>query len=112
MSSRLENRHAAFAAASGALVVAIGLAAHAAPVHYKVPAETITLAPGPNEQLVRANCTICHSSDYITTQPRGLADPTAFWTAEVNKMRTVYGAPLDPANVKPIVEYLVAAYGK
>ncbi|HKM63427.1 MAG TPA: cytochrome c [Acidisphaera sp.] len=102
----------ALAAAALAVAGAIALAAQAAPVHYKVPPETAAPEPGPNMQLVRANCTICHSFDYVITQPRSFADPTAFWTAEVNKMRTVYGAPLDPANVKPIVDYLAAVYGK
>ncbi len=59
-----------------------------------------------------ANCVACHSADYISTQPRGLRDPAAFWSAEVAKMRHVYGAPVDEADVNAIVDYLVAAYGR
>ena len=54
----------------------------------------------------------CHSAEYITTQPRGLANPRAFWTAEVTKMQKVYGAPVADADVPVIVDYLVQAYGK
>jgi len=44
------------------------------------------------------------SSDYISTQPRGLVDPRAFWTAEVTKMQHAYGAPVEDADVAKIVE--------
>ena len=111
---RPEQMRPTVAALAAVMIVAaaIALAARAAPVHYNVPPESVQPAPGPNAELVRTSCTICHSFDYVTTQPRGFADPTAFWTAEVSKMRTVYGAPIDPANIKPIVDYLVAVYGK
>ena len=114
MSSPLEGVRPMRAAAvvSAALLAAIALAAQAAPVRYELPPETAVPAPGPHVDVVQANCVACHSFDYITTQPRGLPDPQAFWTAEVTKMRTAYGAPIDPADVRPIVEYLVAVYGK
>lgn len=83
----------------------------AAPLKYELPPETARLAPGPNSDAA-AICTACHSADYITTQPRGLPDPTKFWTAEVTKMRKVFGAPIDDADIAKIVDYLVAAYGK
>lgn len=97
------------------LAAALGLAAFAAgaaPVAYDVPPETVTLAPGPNLGTVRANCLVCHSADYITTQPRSFADPRAFWSAEVAKMRKAYGAPVDEADAGPIVDYLAATYGR
>lgn len=82
------------------------------PVAYQLPPETATLAPGPDHDLAQGVCTACHSADYITTQPRPLADPHAFWTAEVAKMRGPYGAPIDDADAKKIVEYLATTYGK
>ena len=45
-----------------------------------------------DEQMVQAQCSLCHSVDYITTQPPG--KDLAFWTAIVNKMIKVFGAPL------------------
>jgi hypothetical protein len=34
------------------------------------------------------------------------------WTAEVNKMINVFGAPIPAEDAKAIIEYLVANYGK
>jgi hypothetical protein len=96
-----------------ALLLALpATAGMAAPVAYQLPAETATLAPGPDHDLAQGICTACHSPDYITTQPRPLPDPHAFWTAEVAKMRGPYGAPIDDADAKKIMEYLAAMYGK
>lgn len=78
---------------------------------YQLPPETATLASGPNRDVAEKYCVVCHSVDYITTQPRGLADPRKFWTAEVNKMRQVYGAPIPDENAAKIIDYLVATYG-
>jgi hypothetical protein len=54
----------------------------------------------------------CHSADYITTQPRNVANPHAFWAAEVTKMQHVYGAPIDNETAQKIVDYLATAYGR
>jgi hypothetical protein len=51
---------------------------------------------------------MCHSLDYITTQPRGGA---AQWQGVVTKMKNVYSAPLSEDESKAIVEYLAAHYG-
>jgi mono/diheme cytochrome c family protein len=96
-------------------VAAAGLAGAvaAAPVRYSdPPPETATLAPGPNLDVARSHCGLCHSVDYITTQPRSFTDPRATWTAEVAKMRKAYGAPLTDEDATKIVDYLVAAYGR
>src|SRR3954469_19299482 len=54
-------------------VVAIGVvAARAVPVVYKLPEETAAFKPGPNLEAVQANCTGCHSSDYVNTQQRNV----------------------------------------
>ncbi len=97
-----------------ALAIALLLAwpALAAPQSYDLPEETAALQPGPNLDLVQQNCAACHSADYISTQPRPLRDPHAFWQAEVVKMKSVYGAPIEPADVPKIVDYLSATYGK
>ena len=99
-------------AAALALVFAGAWAAQAAPRRYVLPEETAKLADGPHLELVQGNCVACHSSEYISTQPRGLANPAAFWTAEVVKMQRAYGAPVADADVPAIVEYLVQTYGK
>jgi mono/diheme cytochrome c family protein len=82
----------------------------AAPTSYKVPEETAAFKPGANLDVVRNNCTACHSADYINTQPRGPKFKKDFWQAEVTKMIKVYGAPIDEADVGKIVDYLAATY--
>jgi mono/diheme cytochrome c family protein len=82
----------------------------AAPVNYKLPEETAGFKPGPNLEVVQNNCTACHSADYISTQPRGPKFNKDFWQAEVTKMIKVFGAPIDDADARKIVEYLAQTY--
>ena len=84
----------------------------AAPRTYELPPETAALAAGPNQDEALNNCGACHSAEYISTQPRSLANPKAFWQAEVSKMKAAYGAPIDDADIPKIVDYLVSTYGK
>ena len=83
---------------------------NAAPVSYKLPDETAAFKPGPNLDVVKNNCSACHSADYINIQPRGPKFKKDFWQAEVTKMIKVYGAPIDDADVGKIVDYLAATY--
>src|ERR1700747_2069260 len=66
------------------------------------------LAPGPGVEVVRANCGLCHSTDYIVIQPRGDARQ---WQGVVTKMRKTYGAAINEQDAQTIVEYLVSAHG-
>ena len=86
------------------------VSADAAPVSYKLPEETSAFKPGPNVEVVKNNCTACHSADYVATQPRGEKFRKDFWQAEVTKMIKVYGAPIEDADIGKIVEYLTATY--
>jgi sulfite dehydrogenase (cytochrome) subunit B len=83
--------------------------ARAAETQFTLPPETAKLKPGPGSELVTSQCLLCHSADYISTQPR--LTRTA-WTAEVNKMKQKYGAPISTNNVDQLVEYLTVNYGK
>ena len=96
----------------GCLGLLLSVGAVAGPRVYTLPEETAELASGPHLETVQGNCGACHSSEYISTQPRNLANPRAFWTAEVAKMQRAYGAPVADADVPAIVDYLVATYGK
>jgi mono/diheme cytochrome c family protein len=86
------------------------MAANAAPVSYALPEETAAFKPGPNLDVVKNNCTSCHSADYVAIQPRKLKSKRDFWQAEVTKMIKVYGAPIEEADIGKIVDYLVATY--
>ena len=97
---------------AAALLAAFGAVALAAPVRYELPEETAELLPGPHQDVAQANCGACHSADYVSTQPRNIRDPRAFWTAEVTKMQRAYGAPVTDDDAKLVVEYLMAAYGR
>ncbi len=74
----------------------------------ELPVIQTDLKPGPGLDKVATLCNICHSVDYITMQP---AFPKATWTAEVNKMIKVMGAPINEEDAKMIINYLGTEYG-
>jgi cytochrome c553 len=84
--------------------------ADARPVNYKLPDKAAEFKPGPNLDIVKNNCTACHSADYIQTQPRGPKFKKDFWQAEVNKMIKAYRAQIDETDIGKIVDYLTATY--
>ena len=63
--------------------------------------------PRTNEIHGGAPCWV-ETFDYIVSQPHSDAKR---WEGEVKKMISVYGAPIDEADAKVIVEYLATAYG-
>ncbi len=75
----------------------------------ELPAETASLKTAPGSDLAAAQCGTCHSFDYVSTQPPG--KPLAFWKAEVEKMKKVYGAQIADDQIEPIAQYLTRAYG-
>jgi len=97
------------AAVLGTLLFGMTHAESAAPA-YKAPEETVTLTPGPNSQVTEDYCGVCHSYEYIVTQPRGQGFGRDFWQAEVTKMIKVFGAPIQEADAKAIVDYLASTY--
>ena len=68
------------------------------------------LKQAPGVDKVQANCSICHSQDYIQLNSPFLDRKT--WNAEVTKMIKAFGAPVKPGDVKEIVDYLVRNYGR
>lgn len=70
----------------------------------------IRLKEGAGRSLVQANCTMCHSLDYIQMNSPFL--DRKGWEASVAKMVKVMGAPLSEADAAAIVDYLSANYGK
>ncbi|MDD5542434.1 MAG: cytochrome c [Acidobacteriia bacterium] len=66
------------------------------------------LKSGAGVEVVEDRCGVCHSTDYIVTQPRRDAKQ---WSTEVDKMIRVFGAPVKEREVKIIVDYLVSSYG-
>jgi len=60
---------------------------------------------GVSAEAVNNNCLACHSAAMITAQPRLTR---VQWGETIAKMRTVYAAPIDPADDKAILDWLVA----
>ena len=60
--------------------------------------------PGPGVGAAQANCLTCHSSAYVSTQP---VLSKAQWTAEVTKMKNVYGAPIPDDVLTGIVDNIL-----
>jgi hypothetical protein len=56
-------------------------------------------------ETVAENCTACHSPAMMLQQPK---IPRAKWEGLVEKMITVYKAPVDQAAAPVIVDYLMA----
>jgi mono/diheme cytochrome c family protein len=99
-----------------ALTLSIGIAtfggasaAGTAPVTIKLPPDARSFGPGTGQSIAQANCTICHAADYVYMQP-ALTDVQ--WRAEVMKMKTAFGAPLNDNDVDALVAYLVGQNGK
>ena len=92
----------------GLALLAAGTAAAEERVSITLPPDSVTLPAGPGMAVTETQCRMCHSLDYIITQPRGGA---AQWQGVVTKMKNVYSAPLSEDESKAIVEYLASHYG-
>ena len=80
------------------------------PPAYNPPPEASRFIEGPGADVTRKYCLICHSADYVSTQPPHM--PATFWQNEVAKMRNAYGATIPDDAAKAIADYLVATYSE
>ena len=69
----------------------------------------VRLRQAPGLDKVEAHCSACHSLDYVQMNSPFLS--AAGWDAEVTKMINAFGAPIDQADAKTIVDYLDKNYG-
>jgi hypothetical protein len=90
----------------GMMLASAGFAADT--TDFTLPLETARLKTAPGVEVANGNCMLCHSVDYISTQPRLNA---AQWRATVTKMREKYGAPIATNRVDDLVTYFVQNYG-
>lgn len=76
-----------------------------------LPADQIQLQASalPGYGKATADCVACHSAEYMAYQPA--TAPRAYWEAMVKRMKTVFKAPIDEADVPLLVDYLVKTYG-
>jgi mono/diheme cytochrome c family protein len=90
-----------------ALIIALAAATIALPSGAEERPVELKKAPGLDK--VEANCSGCHSLDYIVMNSP--FPNAALWDAEVAKMIKAFGAPVSDADAKVIADYLKANYG-
>jgi len=73
-----------------------------------LPPETTTLKPGKGVELAQGHCVMCHSVEYIATQP---PMPRKFWEATIKKMKEKFAAPTPDDATAALVDYFTATYG-
>jgi mono/diheme cytochrome c family protein len=74
-------------------------------VEIELPKYQAELPAGEGREAFAAACISCHSTRYITMQPKVSA---AKWEESVRKMMKTYGAPVSEQQVPVIVKYLMA----
>ena len=92
-----------------ALIVASAIATAAIAVPAFAQEKPIELKKAPGVDKVEANCSGCHSLDYIVMNSP--FPSAALWDAEVTKMIKAFGAPIEDADAKIIADYLKKNYG-
>lgn len=90
------------------LTLSLSALLRAGEVAITLPPETGIYKAAPGVELALANCMICHSTEYVASQP---PLPRKFWEATVKKMKEKFGAPTPDAQVAALVDYLAATYG-
>ena len=85
--------------------------AHAATKSIELPPDGMQLKPSPlpGYAKAQAQCVACHSAEYMRYQPP--TAPRGYWEAMVKRMKDVFHAPVNEADMPLIVEYLVKTYG-
>ena len=110
MESHMKRKHRIasllVAAALGTMVIT-----NAGSKSIDLPPDGMQLKPSslPGYAKAQASCTACHSAEYMWYQP-----PTAsraYWDTMVKRMKAVFKAPVDDADMPAIVDYLVKTYG-
>jgi mono/diheme cytochrome c family protein len=77
------------------------------PLKIELPADVPMLKDAPGREVLLAQCLLCHSLDYISSQPPMSAES---WKKIVQKMQKTFGAPLPDAQVDAVVAYLATNY--
>jgi mono/diheme cytochrome c family protein len=63
----------------------------------------------PGYAKAQVSCVACHSAEYMIYQPPNA--PRTYWDAMVHRMKEVFKAPVEDADMPLIVDYLVKTYG-
>lgn len=68
-----------------------------------LPVSASQFPAGAGAEIANAQCLICHSTGMVLRQPTQTA---AQWSATINKMRNVYGAPMPEEQIPALSTYL------
>lgn len=103
--------HKFLTTAAVAAALSLSMGGHAAPKTIDLPPDGMQLTPStlPGYAKAQSNCVACHSAEYMVYQPPNAARP--YWDAMVKRMKAVFKAPIDDADMPAIVDYLVKTYG-
>src|SRR5215469_10105104 len=77
-------------------------------VSIDLPPGDRTFPDGPGADALNNNCLACHSAGMVLNQP---AMSETAWAGEVQKMRSVYKAPVSDQDAAAIVAYLTRLKG-
>jgi len=97
--------------AAASAVLALGVAGQALAKTIQLPPDGVQLKASslPGYAKAQTNCVACHSAEYMLYQPP--TAPRPYWDAMVKRMKAVFKAPLDDADMPAIVDYLAKTYG-
>ena len=105
------NHKQTLTAAVAVLTLSAAALAHAGAKSIDLPPDGVQLTASslPGYAKAQANCVACHSAEYLRYQPPTAARP--YWDTMVKRMKMVFKAPIDDADIPLIVDYLVKTYG-
>jgi sulfite dehydrogenase (cytochrome) subunit B len=105
------NRELVFIAAFFAFSLGLGAIPLAGAKSITLPTDPVqlTASPLPGYAKAQTNCVACQSAEDMLYQPP--TAPRAYWEAMVTRMKVVFKAPIDDADMPVIVDYLVKTYG-
>lgn len=69
------------------------------------PSDPITFQSGEGSQIATTYCLICHSAEYIYTQPPHSKEQ---WEEIVKKMRQTFGCPIPESDIPSLLTYLIS----
>lgn len=70
-----------------------------------LPSDPISFQSGPGSQIATTYCLICHSAEYVYTQPPHSREK---WEEIVKKMKHTFGCPIPESDMPTLVTYLVS----
>ncbi len=96
---------------AAAIALGLGMPLATGAKDIQLPPDGIQLTPSalPGYAKAQANCTMCHSAEYMRYQPPNAARP--YWDAMVHRMKAVFKAPINDEDMPAIVDYLAKTYG-